>query len=87
MAYCVLGFPGGSKGKESTCSAGDLSLIPGLGRSPGEENGNPFQYSCLGNPVDRGTWEILWTEEPGELQSVGSRGIGHTSDTFTFTGN
>ena len=43
-------FPGGSDGKESTCNAGDLSLIPGLGRSPGGENGNPLQYSCLKNP-------------------------------------
>ena len=43
MAYCVLGFSGGSKGKESTCNAGDLSLIPGSGRYPGEENGNPLE--------------------------------------------
>ena len=43
-------------GKESTCNAGDLGLIPGLERSLGEENGNPLQYSCLGNPVDRGAW-------------------------------
>ena len=39
----MLGFPGGSEGKESACNVGDMSLIPGLGRSPGEENGNPFQ--------------------------------------------
>ena len=50
------GFPGGSNGKESTCNAGDLGLIPGSGRSPGEGNGNPLQYSCLGNPMDRGDW-------------------------------
>ena len=56
--------PGGSDGKESTCNAGDPSLIPGLGRSPGEGNGNPLQYSCLG---------VLWTEEPGGLQSMGSQ--------------
>ena len=43
--------------KESTCNAGDLDLIPGLGRSPGEGNGNPLQYSCLGNPMDRGAWQ------------------------------
>ena len=48
-----LGFPGGSDGKESTCNVGDLGLIPGLGRSPGERNGNPLQYSCLGNPIDK----------------------------------
>ena len=45
-----------SVGKVSACSAGDLGLIPGLGRSPGEGNGYPFQYSCLENPRDRGFW-------------------------------
>ena len=45
-----MGFPGGSVGKESACSAEDLGLIPGLGRSPGEGHGNLFQYSCLENP-------------------------------------
>ena len=48
------GFPGGSDGKEPACNAGALGLIPGLGRYPGEGNGNPLQYSCLENPVDRG---------------------------------
>ena len=48
------GFPDGSDGKESACSAGDLGSIPGLGESPGEGNGNPLQYSCLENPMDRG---------------------------------
>ena len=58
MSYTAnqWGFPGVSVGKESTCNAGDLGLIPGSGRSPGEWNGNPLQYSCLGNPVDKGTW-------------------------------
>ena len=50
IAHFNLGFPGGSVGKESACSAGDLGSIPGLGRSPGEEHGNPLQYSCLENP-------------------------------------
>ena len=50
------GFPGGSDGKESTCSARDPRSIPGSGRSPGEGNSNPPQYSCLGNPEDRGGW-------------------------------
>ena len=45
-------FPGGSDGKESASHAGDLGLIPGSGRSPGEGNGNPLQYSCLENPMD-----------------------------------
>ena len=52
-----LGFPGGSDGKESACSAGDLGSIPGLGRSPGGGHGNPLQYSCLENPMDRGAWQ------------------------------
>jgi len=54
-----MGFPNGSEGKESTCNTGDTGdagLIPGSGRSPGGGNGNPLQYSCLGNPMDRGTW-------------------------------
>ena len=50
------GFPGSSDSKESASNAGDLSLIPGSERSPGEGNGNPLQYSCLGNPMNRGAW-------------------------------
>ena len=52
--YCD--FPGGSDGKASAYNAGDPGSIPGSGRSPGEGNGNPLQYSCLENPVDRGAW-------------------------------
>ena len=48
---------GGSDGKESACNPGDLGSIPGLGRSPGEGNGNPLQHSCLENSVDRGAWQ------------------------------
>ena len=48
-------FPGGSDGKESACNVGDLGSIPGTGRSPGEGNGNPLQYSCLENPMDGGS--------------------------------
>ena len=55
----ALGFPSGSHGKESTCNAGDLSLIPRSGRSPGEGNGNPLQYSCLENPMDWGAWQAI----------------------------
>ena len=51
-----MGFPCGSVVKVSACNAGDLGSILGSGRSPGEGNGNPFQYSCLENPMDRGTW-------------------------------
>ena len=54
-----MGFPlpGGSDSKESACDAGDPGSIPGWGRSPGEGNGNPLQYSCLENPMDGGTWQ------------------------------
>ena len=52
----VLGFPSGSDGKESGCNVGNASWIPGSGRSPREENGNPLQYSCLENPMDGGAW-------------------------------
>ena len=49
-------IPGGSEVKVSACNAGDLGSIPGLGRSPGEGNGNPLQHSCLENPMDGGAW-------------------------------
>ena len=51
-----MGFSDGSDDKESVCNAGDLGPTPGLGRSPGDGNGNPPQYSCLENPMDRGAW-------------------------------
>ena len=54
--YNCGGFPGGSDGKASAYNAEDLGSIPGLGRSPGEENGYPLQYSCLENSMDRGAW-------------------------------
>ena len=63
------GFPGGSDGKESACNAGDMGLIPGSGRSSGEGNGNPLQYSRLENP---------WTEESGRLQSMGRKELDMT---------
>ena len=52
----MWGFRGGSDGKESACNVGDPGSIPGSGRSPGEVNGYPLQYSCLENPMDRGVW-------------------------------
>ena len=52
----VLGFSGGSDGKASDCNAVDPGSVSGLGKSPGEGNGNPLQYSCLENPMDRGAW-------------------------------
>ena len=62
-----LMLPSSSVSKSSACNAGDPGLIPGSGRSPGEGNGNPLQYSC---------WKIPWTEEPGRLQSMGLEGVG-----------
>ena len=65
-ATILLGFPGDSDGKESACSAGHLGLMTGLGRSPGEGNGNPLQWSCLENPMDRGPW---WAPVHGVTKS------------------
>ena len=62
-------FPGGSDSKASAYNAGDLGSIPGSGRSPGEGKGNPFQYSCLENPMDGGAW---WA-----TQFMESRRVGH----------
>ena len=66
-----MGFLGGSDSKESACNAGNLGSIPGLGRSPGEGNGNPLQYSSLENP---------WIEEPGRLHFVGWQKILDTTE-------
>ena len=59
----IRGFPGGSDSKESACKAGDLGLIPGFGRSPGEGNGYPLPYSRLENPTDRGAWCGSWNRK------------------------
>ena len=64
----LSGFPCGSDGKESACNVGDLSLIPGSGRYPGEGNGNPLQYSCLENSMDGGALR---------LQYMGSQRVRH----------
>ena len=71
-----IGFPGGSEVKTSACNVEDLGSIPGLGRSPGEGNGNPLQYSCLENPMDGEGW---WTRVHGVAKSWTRQ-----SD-FTFT--
>ena len=60
------GFPGGSECKESIGNAGDLGSVPGSGRSSGEGNGNPLQYSCLENPMDGGAW---WATVYGVAES------------------
>ena len=62
----MLGFPGSSERKASAYNAGDLSSIPGSGRSPGDGNGNPLQYLCLENPMDQGAW---WATVPGVAKS------------------
>ena len=76
--FRVVGFPGRSEVKVSACNAGDLGSIPGLGRSPGEGNGNPFQYSCLENPMDRGAW---W---PTTVHGVAKSRTRLSDFTFTF---
>ena len=60
------GFPGGSDSEKSACNAGDVGSIPELGRSPGEGNGTPLQYSCLKSPMDRGAW---WVTVHGVAES------------------
>ena len=72
LKVVLSGFPGSSAGKESACNVGDMGSIPGLGRSPGEGNGNPLQCSCLENSMDRGAW------------TMGSRRVGHDWATVTF---
>ena len=66
---CRFQTCGGSHGKESACNMGDLGLIPGLGRSPGEGNGNPLQYSFLENSKDNGAWKAI--------ESMGSQRVGN----------
>jgi len=69
------GFPGGSDSKESTCNEGDLDSIPWSGRSPGEGNVNPLQYSCLENPIDRGA---CWATVHGVVKSQTRLSTKHT---------
>ena len=66
MNPLLMGFPGGSDGKESACNEGGLGSVPGSGRSSGEGNGKALQYSCLENPMDRG---ILWATVHGVEKS------------------
>ena len=67
LGSSYMGFPGGAEVKASACNVGDLGSIPGSGRSPGEGNGNPLQYSCLENPMDGGVWATVH----------GSQRVGH----------
>ena len=73
-------YNGGSDGKETAYNARDLGLIPGSGRFPGEGNGNPLQYSCLENSMDRGAW---WAIVPGIVESDATEQLLHTQ-THTF---
>ena len=63
-------FPGGSDGKQSTCNAGDLGSVPGLGRYHGEGNGYPLQYSCLENSMDRRAWQAKPAHGVTELDTT-----------------
>ena len=65
----IKGLAGSLDGKESTCNSGDLGLIPRLGRSSGEEKGNPFQYSCLENSMDREAWQAT-VQKVAELDTT-----------------
>ena len=82
---CILvfkGFPGGTEVKASACKVGDLGSIPGSGRSPGEGNGNPLQYSCLENPVDGGLQTV---DLVGYSPQVAKSQIRLSDFIFTFT--
>ena len=74
----ISSIHGDSESKESACNSGDLGLIPASGRSPGEGNGYPLQYSCL---------RIPWTEDAGGLQSMGSQGVRHDWRTHSVHGS
>ena len=76
-SQCSWDFPGGSDGKESACKVGNLGLIPGLGRSPGEENGYPLQNSCLENSMDGGAWQAT-------VHGVAKSWTWQSDFTFTF---
>ena len=65
-----MGFPGGSVIKNPPANAGDTDLVPGLGRSAREKNSHPLQYSCLGNPIDRGAWWAIVHRVPKELDTT-----------------
>ena len=93
--YTVLrvhGFPGGPVGEESACNAGDTGSVSGSGRSPGEGNGSPLQYSCLENPMDGGAWQATvhgvtksWTQLSDFISfktrsGSGSQLLKHTAD-------
>ena len=87
----VIRFPWWLNGEESACSAGNMGLIPGVGRSPGEGNGYPLQYSCLENPMDRGAWwgKVHWVtkvlDTTEQLNNNMSSGINYTVEKSEVT--
>ena len=82
FSYWFVGiFSGGSDGKESGCNVGDLGSIPGLGRSPGEENGYPLQYSCLEKFMDRG---VQWSTVHWVAKRHDWRDLTHNLNTNSF---
>ena len=83
--FILRGFPGVSDGKASACNVGDPGSIPGSGRSPGEGNGNPLQYSCLGNSMDGGAWRAAVhgiTKEPDMTERLLSLSLSLSSLSF-----
>ena len=78
----LMGFPHSSVSKESACNAEDLGLIPGSGRSPGEGNGYLLQYSCLGNPMDRGAW---WATVQGVARVGHDLVLNHHQDNMNLS--
>ena len=84
------GFPGGSEVKASASNAGDPGSIPGSGRSPGEGNGNPLQYSCLENPMDRGAWQATvhgvarYVRQPQNSESTLMQALWHHTKRDNF---
>ena len=78
ITFYLKGFPLSSVGKESACTAGDLGSIPGSGRSFGERNGNLLQYSCLGNPMDRGVWLAIVRGVTGVRHNLATKPLSTT---------
>ena len=87
----IHGFPGSSDAKESACNAGDPASNPESGRSPGKENGNPLQFSCLGNPMNRGAWQATfhrvatsWERLSDKTTTRPSCGVSFVASPYSF---
>ena len=77
-------FPPSSVSKKNACNAGDLGSIPGLGTSPGEGNGNPLQYSCLENPMDRGAWQATVYGVAKSRTRLSNKHTAHTCELYLW---